>query len=277
LRELLANDYEEHLSYEELESYVDRTLPTEERTRLDEHIITCRSCSVDLANLSRVAAAAGKKPYPFHLARWLASSLNVIRHLRAAHQWQPGYTWSVTGATVAAVLIAVYGVISTGWEEPLTVQTPSEAQRSEAVAKSPSDVSSVPFPALSATPNADARVSPGVNPSVPADLVRGSQAPSSRSAARPEAADQPPTAEASAEKRESAKGELVSVDTLKMTLTIAARREGPEVFVYTDTTRVTGAQGGVARLASMSGRLITVHYKVMGRERVATSIEVSGR
>jgi hypothetical protein len=73
-----------------------------------------------------------------------------------------------------------------------------------------------------------------------------------------------------AQKPESAKGELKSVDAAKMTLTLASG----ETFQYTDQTKVTGAQGGVAGLASMSGRQVTINYTTKGADRIATSIEV---
>ncbi len=74
-----------------------------------------------------------------------------------------------------------------------------------------------------------------------------------------------------AQKPETAKGELKSVDTAKMTLTLA----NGQTFQYTSSTKVTGAQGGVAGLASMSGREVTIDYESKGADRVATMITVS--
>lgn len=74
-----------------------------------------------------------------------------------------------------------------------------------------------------------------------------------------------------AQKPETAKGELKSVDTAKMTLTLA----NGQTFQYTSATKVTGAQGGVAGLASMSGREVTIDYESKGADRVATMITVS--
>ena len=73
-----------------------------------------------------------------------------------------------------------------------------------------------------------------------------------------------------AQKSETAKGELKSVDTDKMTLTLASG----ETFQFTSSTKVTGAQGGVAGLASMSGREVTINYSTKGADRVATAITV---
>jgi hypothetical protein len=76
-----------------------------------------------------------------------------------------------------------------------------------------------------------------------------------------------------AQKSESAKGELKSVDAAKMTLTLASG----ETFMYTDQTKVTGAQGGVAGLASASGRQVTINFMTKGADRIATSIEVAAK
>ena len=92
------------------------------------------------------------------------------------------------------------------------------------------------------------------------------QAPASESPA----AQAPTAAAAQAQKSESAKGELKSVDAQKMTLTL----DNGQTFQYTSTTKVTGAQGGVAGLASMSGREVTIDYEMKGADRIATAITV---
>ena len=76
-----------------------------------------------------------------------------------------------------------------------------------------------------------------------------------------------------AQKSESAKGELKSVDAAKKTLTLASG----ETFMYSDSTRVTGAQGGVAGLASASGKQVTINYTTKGADKMATSIEVADK
>ena len=78
-------------------------------------------------------------------------------------------------------------------------------------------------------------------------------------------------AQAGAQKSESAKGELKSVDTQKMTLTLA----NGQTFQYNSSTKVTGAQGGVAGLATMSGREVTIDYETKGADRIATAITVA--
>ena len=91
-----------------------------------------------------------------------------------------------------------------------------------------------------------------------------SKAPGAQGAAAPAAAGQ-------AQKSESAKGELKSVDATKMTLTLA----NGQTFQYTSSTKVTGATGGVAGLASASGREVTIDYEMKGADRIATAITVA--
>jgi hypothetical protein len=95
------------------------------------------------------------------------------------------------------------------------------------------------------------------------------QAPESKAPGAQGAA--PPAAAGQAQKSESAKGELKSVDATKMTITLA----NGQTFQYTSTTKVTGATGGVAGLASASGREVTIDYEMKGADRVATAITVA--
>ena len=92
------------------------------------------------------------------------------------------------------------------------------------------------------------------------------QAPASQAPAA-----QAPPAASQAQKPESATGELKSVDAQKMTLTLA----NGQTFQYTSSTKVTGAQGGVAGLATMSGREVTIDYETKGADRIATMITVT--
>jgi ABC-type oligopeptide transport system substrate-binding subunit len=94
------------------------------------------------------------------------------------------------------------------------------------------------------------------------------QAPASKAPAP--GAQAPAAAPAQAQKPESAKGELKSVDAQKMTLTLA----NGQTFQYNSSTKVTGAQGGVAGLASMSGREVTIDFETKGADRIATMITV---
>jgi hypothetical protein len=86
-----------------------------------------------------------------------------------------------------------------------------------------------------------------------------------------------PASQAQAPKAETAKGELRSVDAIKKTLTVAVEGGSSQTFMYTDTTRVSGAQGGVEGLGSMSGRTVTVQYTMKGGDRIASSIEVAAK
>ena len=92
------------------------------------------------------------------------------------------------------------------------------------------------------------------------------QAPASKAPG----AQAPAAAPAQAQKPESAKGELKSVDAQKMTLTLG----NGQTFQYTSATKVTGAQGGVAGLATMSGREVTIDFETKGADRIATMITV---
>jgi hypothetical protein len=88
-------------------------------------------------------------------------------------------------------------------------------------------------------------------------------------------APQPPSATQSGQKSETAKGELRSVDPVKKTVTLTSDAGQQQTYQYTDTTKVTGAQGGVEGLSTMSGRQVTVTFNMKGADRVITSIEVS--
>ena len=117
-------------------------------------------------------------------------------------------------------------------------------------------------PAFAAQAERPAPGAPGAQAPPPSP---GAQAPAPR-----------PEAQAPAQKAETAKGELRSIDVAKKTLTLTSEGK-PQVFQYTDSTKVTGAQGGIEGLATMSGREVTVSYNMKGADRVATSIEVAAK
>jgi hypothetical protein len=98
----------------------------------------------------------------------------------------------------------------------------------------------------------------------PAEKAPGGQAPGGAPSAQAPAGG-------GGQKAETARGELKSVDAAKMTLTLASG----ETFMFNDQTKVTGAQGGVAGLASASGRQVTIQYTQKGADRIATTIEVA--
>ncbi|HLG54873.1 MAG TPA: hypothetical protein VI485_06055 [Vicinamibacterales bacterium] len=76
-----------------------------------------------------------------------------------------------------------------------------------------------------------------------------------------------------AQAQTTARGELVSIDEKGKMLTI--KSEGSDLsFKFDDATKVTGAQRGVAGLATMTGSQVTVQYKKEGATNLATSIDV---
>lgn len=106
----------------------------------------------------------------------------------------------------------------------------------------------------------------------PSAAAQAGQAP-------PQAGQAPPAAPPAGQAQEkapaqTARGELISVDAAKRTLTISVEKKD-QVFQYNDETKVTGAQGGVAGLATMSGRQVTVQFMTKGADRIATAIEVA--
>jgi hypothetical protein len=84
---------------------------------------------------------------------------------------------------------------------------------------------------------------------------------------------------AQAQEMAPVRGELLRVDTEAKTLAVKTS-DGTEIqFAYTDQTEVTGAEKGVAGLATMSGVQVTVHYQkqeagAKGPAYAATKIEV---
>jgi len=101
----------------------------------------------------------------------------------------------------------------------------------------------------------------------------GAQAPDQP---RPQPAQPSPGPSAAQAKPEeqSARGELSSIDATAKMLTIKPTEGAEQKFQYNDSTKVTGARGGVAGLATQSGKQVTVHFTSQGANRVATEIEV---
>ena len=71
-----------------------------------------------------------------------------------------------------------------------------------------------------------------------------------------------------------ASGELVKIDTSAKTIVIKTEADPQMQFSYTDATKITGADKGVAGLATMTGSALTIHYTKKGQDNVATEIEV---
>jgi hypothetical protein len=70
-----------------------------------------------------------------------------------------------------------------------------------------------------------------------------------------------------------ARGQLVRVDSNARMLIIQGA-QGRMTFRYTDQTKVSGAQEGVAGLATMTGAQLTVRYVKEQQDNIATEIEV---
>jgi Cu/Ag efflux protein CusF len=84
----------------------------------------------------------------------------------------------------------------------------------------------------------------------------------------------PPAQERPAARASQAQGELVKVDSDAKMITIK-NAEGAELqFAFTDKTEVTGAQDGVAGLATKAGTKVTVEYTEAGGAKTATRIAV---
>ena len=98
----------------------------------------------------------------------------------------------------------------------------------------------------------------------------GAQAPDQP---RPQPSPSPAPAQTKPEEQ-TARGELSSIDPTAKMLTIKPAAGAEQKFQYNDSTKVTGARGGVAGLATESGKQVTVHFKSEGANRVATEIEV---
>ena len=96
----------------------------------------------------------------------------------------------------------------------------------------------------------------------------------SASAQAPSSPQQSVQAQQPAQAAQIARGELLSVDATAKTLAIKPTEGAEQRFQYNDQTKVTGARGGVAGLATMSGRQVVVHFMSQGANRVATEIEL---
>jgi hypothetical protein len=117
----------------------------------------------------------------------------------------------------------------------------------------------------------------------PSHAQQGSSEPLKLSAPAPHQAERPaaPQGQAPAQAPDSgaqaqtqtASGELLEVDAKGNTISI--RTAGAEMkFRFNEQTKVSGAQKGVAGLATMTGQQVTVTYRKDGASNIATNIEV---
>jgi hypothetical protein len=122
--------------------------------------------------------------------------------------------------------------------------------------------------AASAQVSDQTRPQPGAPGAQAPDQPRPSPAEPARPAPSPSAGAQ------SKAEEQTARGELSSIDATAKMLTIKPTAGAEQKFQYNDSTKVTGARGGVAGLATQNGKQVTVHFKNEGANRVATEIEV---
>jgi hypothetical protein len=71
-----------------------------------------------------------------------------------------------------------------------------------------------------------------------------------------------------------AQGQLLRVDSNAKVIEIRSSESSQMQFKYNDQTKVTGADKGVAGLATMSGSTVRVHFTKQGQDNIATEIEV---
>lgn len=72
---------------------------------------------------------------------------------------------------------------------------------------------------------------------------------------------------------QTAQGELLDVDAKANSLTVKTQ-SGEMSFRFNEQTKVTGAQKGVAGLATMTGAQVTVMFQKQGALNIASSIDV---
>ncbi len=121
--------------------------------------------------------------------------------------------------------------------------------------------------------SASAQVSDQPRPQPGAPGAQAPDQPRPQPGAPAQPAPGPSAAQAKPE-TQTARGELSNIDATAKMLTIKPTEGAEQKFQYNDSTKVTGARGGVAGLATQSGKQVTVHFTSQGANRVATEIEV---
>ncbi len=71
-----------------------------------------------------------------------------------------------------------------------------------------------------------------------------------------------------------ATGQLLKVDAAAKTIAIRTAPSGQMVFRYTEQTKVVGAEGEVAGLATKAGAQVSIKYVQENKENIATEIQV---
>jgi hypothetical protein len=98
---LAADDDDSHLSYEQIEAYLDGRLPAAARAEADAHLGLCRHCAGDLAEL-RAFASQMQAP-PARSARWREKLANWWR--------MPHLAMAASAAAVTLVLATSFLVV----------------------------------------------------------------------------------------------------------------------------------------------------------------------
>jgi hypothetical protein len=75
----------------------------------------------------------------------------------------------------------------------------------------------------------------------------------------------------------SVDGELVDVDATEKTIKVKSADGKEQTLRYNDTTKVTGADRGIAGLANAEGTRVTVRFTGEGDNRVASDITVHAK
>lgn len=91
------------------------------------------------------------------------------------------------------------------------------------------------------------------------------------------AAPQTPTTQPRAQQdmiATTVEGQLQSVDATTKTIVVKTAAGKEESLKYDDATKVTGGQSGIAGLANSKGTDVTVKFRGMGANRVATEITI---
>lgn len=84
----------------------------------------------------------------------------------------------------------------------------------------------------------------------------------------------PAAAQAQAQLKSPAEGELVSVDADKKEVLVKLANGKEERFTYTDTTEISGAQKNAAGLATMKEGRVTVHFSENAQTKAKTATRI---
>jgi hypothetical protein len=91
----------------------------------------------------------------------------------------------------------------------------------------------------------------------------------------PQPQAQPPAATGQAQPlRSPVEGELVSVDTVGMKITIKPLTGADLTFTYNDKTEISGAQKDAAGLATMKEGRVTVHFSEDAQTKARTATRI---